>query len=71
MEEKNDSDLECEHQNSRRAEEYMRLGEKEKDLAVDQALIRLQNKIHAILNFLETETKSRMISPSEKDKDQM
>ncbi len=54
-----------------KAEEYMRLGEKEKDLAVDQALIRLQNKIHAILNFLETEAKSRIISPSEKNKDQM
>ncbi len=71
MEEKNNSHLECERQNSRKAEEYMRLGEKEKDLAVDQALIRLQNKIHAILNFLETEAKSRIISPSEKNKDQM
>jgi hypothetical protein len=71
MEERNDSDLECEHQHNRRAEEYRRLGEKEKDLAIDQALIRLQNKIHAILNFLETEKKSRIISPSEKNKDQM
>lgn len=71
MEEKNDSDLECERQNNRRAEEYMRLGEKEKDLAVDQALIRLQNKIHAILNFLEAEAKSRIISPSEKNKDEL
>ena len=50
------------------AEEYMRLEEDEKDLVVEQTLIRLQNRIHAILHFLEIEAKTEESSPPKENK---
>lgn len=40
-------------------EDYMRMDEKEKDVAIQRAVVRLQNRIAEILYLLESETKNK------------
>lgn len=49
-------------------EEYVRMNEKEKDLEIHKALIRLQNRIRKILYLMEAETKTRIVKPEKEEK---
>lgn len=41
-------------------ESYMRMSEREKDVEIQKAVTRLQNRISEILYLLETETKAKI-----------
>lgn len=47
------------HNDSPSVEDYLRMDEEEKDIAIQRAVIRLQTRIHEILYLMESETKTK------------
>ncbi len=45
--------------------EYSRMDEKEKDISIQKALLRLQNRIYEILYLMEAEMKDKIVGPEE------
>ena len=48
------------HESPSSIERYVRMSEREKDLEIQKAVTRLQNRISEILYLLETETKAKI-----------
>lgn len=49
-------------------EDYLRMDEDEKDVAIQKAVIRLQTRIHEILYLMESEIKSKKIAHKKEGK---
>ncbi len=47
------------HNDSPSVEDYLRMDEDEKDIAIQRAVIRLQTRIHEILYLMESEIKTK------------
>ncbi len=47
------------HDDSPSVEDYQRMDEDEKDVAIQKAVIRLQTRIHEILYLMESEMKTK------------
>ncbi len=47
------------HDDSPSVEDYLRMDEEEKDVAIQKAVIRLQTRIHEILYLMESEIKTK------------
>jgi len=47
------------HNDSPSVEDYLRMDEDEKDVAIQKAVIRLQTRIHEILYLMESEIKTK------------
>jgi hypothetical protein len=47
------------HDDSPSIEDYLRMDEEEKDVAIQKAVIRLQTRIHEILYLMESEVKKK------------
>ncbi len=47
------------HNDTPSVEDYLRMDEDEKDVAIQKAVIRLQTRIHEILYLMESEIKSK------------
>jgi hypothetical protein len=50
------------HNDRPSVEDYLRLDENEKDIAIEKAVIRLQTRIHEILYLMESEIKNNKIA---------
>jgi hypothetical protein len=50
---------ETRHNGSPSVEDYLRMDEDEKDVAIQKAVIRLQTRIHEILYLMESEIKAK------------
>jgi len=53
------------------AEEYMRMDEQAKDLAIQKAVLRLQNRIHEILYMMGTEMNGKIASSRDDNDDKV
>ncbi|OGW52968.1 MAG: hypothetical protein A2Z46_05550 [Nitrospirae bacterium RBG_19FT_COMBO_55_12] len=49
-------------------EDYLRMDEDEKDVAIQKAVLRLQTRIHEILYLMESEIKSKKIAHKKEGK---
>ncbi|HLE39914.1 MAG TPA: hypothetical protein VI956_00260 [Nitrospirota bacterium] len=56
------------HSDGPSVEEYLRLDENEKDIAIEKAVIRLQTRIHEILYLMEAEIKEKKIAHKKEGK---
>jgi hypothetical protein len=50
------------HNDGVSVEDYLRMDEDEKDIAIQKAVIRLQTRIHEILYLMESEIKNKKIA---------
>lgn len=48
--------------------DYTKMNEKEKDISIQKALLRLQNRIYEILYLMEAEMKDKIVVPDEEDR---
>lgn len=56
------------HNDRPSVEDYLRLDENEKDIAIEKAVIRLQTRIQEILYLMESEIKEKRIAHKKEDK---
>ena len=56
------------HNDRPSVEDYLRLDENEKDIAIEKAVIRLQTRIHEILYLMESQIKEKRIAHKKEDK---
>ena len=56
------------HNDGPSVEDYLRMDEDEKDVAIQKAVIRLQTRIHEILYLMESEIKNKKIAHKKESK---